>query len=233
MVTTLGDRMKQYENACKIRFTDRLPVIVRLDGKAFHTLTRGCDKPFDEDIIKIFNLISIHLLEVMQGAVFAYTQSDEISILLYPWKKLESQAWFDNEMTKINTISAANASAFGTQLWNDRYQSQNLVLFDSRSVILPESEVANYFIWRQKDWIRNSVQMLGRAHFSQKQMHSKSNEQVKMLLEQSGVMWEDLDLYLQRGRCVYNKPDGGAIIDREIPLFTGNREFIEKHLKFE
>jgi len=228
----LGDRMKRYENAYKIRFPDRLPVIVRLDGKAFHTLTNQCEKPFDEKLLKIFNVVTRYLVSEMQGAVFAYTQSDEISILLYPWKTNESQAWFDNEMTKINTISASLASAYATQLWSTFFKTDNHLLFDARSFVLPLDEVVNYFIWRQKDWIRNSVQMLGRAHFSHKQLDKKSNVQIKMMLEQKGVIWEQLDLYLQRGRCVYNEPDGGAKIDKEIPIFTEKREFIEKHLYF-
>ena len=229
----LGDRMKQYENAYKVRFTDRLPVIVRLDGKAFHTLTMGCKKPFDDRIIKIFNELTGYLVANIQGAVFAYAQSDEISILLYPWKTNESQAWFDNEMTKINTISASMASAYGTQLWERFLKKDSLVIFDARSFVLPEHEVVNYFIWRQKDWIRNSVQMLGRDNFSQSTMHGKSNEQVKMLLEQKGIVWDELPTYLRRGRCVYNVPAGGAKIDEEIPFFTENREFIEKHFKFD
>ena len=148
----LGDRMKLYENSFKVRFPDRLPVILRLDGKAFHTITKKCEKPFDMKVIEIFNLLSSYLVENIQGAVFAYTQSDEISILLYPWKKQESQAWFDNEMNKINSISAAMASAIGTQLWCDNFSISSLfpVLFDARSFVLPESEVVNYFIWRQK-----------------------------------------------------------------------------------
>jgi len=224
----LGDRMKRHENAFKIRFTDRLPVILRLDGKAFHSLTQSCEKPFDEKVIGIMDVIMLELIENIQGSVFAYTQSDEISIILYPWKKIESQAWFDNEMTKINTISAAIASAIGTKVWSLIFKFDALVLFDARSFILPADEVANYFIWRQKDWIRNSVQMLGRAHFSQKQLHGKSNDQIKMLLEQSGVSWEQLDLYLQRGRCVYRNADGNAVLDKEIPLFTEDREYIGK-----
>ena len=224
----LGDRMKLYEKSYKIRFTDRLPVILRLDGKAFHSLTRKCEKPFDEKVIKVMDLITVYLVSNIQGAVFSYTQSDEISILLYPWKNNESQAWFDNEMTKINTISAAMASAVGTQFWATAFGINTPVLFDARSFVLPEDEVTNYFIWRQKDWIRNSVQMLGRANFSQKQLHGKSNDQIKLLLEQIGTPWEHLDLYLQRGRCVYRDDEGNEVLDKKIPLFTDDREYIEK-----
>jgi tRNA(His) 5'-end guanylyltransferase len=229
MSASLGDRMKKYENVYKVRFTDRLPIIVRLDGKAFHTLTHQCEKPFDYKLTNIFNLITLDLFVQMQGSVFAYTQSDEISILLYPWKKLESQAWFDNEMNKINTISASIVSAFATQLWGVAFDTDNRLLFDARSFILPESEVVNYFIWRQKDWIRNSVQMLGRAHFSQKELHGKTNNDVKTMLEAIGVSWNDLPIYLRYGRAIYKNSEGEDIIDKEIPLFTENRSFIEKH----
>lgn len=229
MSDSLGDRMEKYENAYKVRFTDRLPIIVRLDGKAFHTLTHQCEKPFDYKLTKIFNLITLDLFGQMQGSVFAYTQSDEISILLYPWKKLESQAWFDNEMNKINTISASIVSAFATQLWGTAFDTDNRLLFDARSFVLPESEVVNYFIWRQKDWIRNSVQMLGRAHFSQKELHGKTNNDIKTMLDVIGVSWNDLPIYLRYGRAIYKNNEGEDIIDKEIPLFTENRSFIEKH----
>lgn len=229
----LGERMKRYENVYKMRFTDRMPVIVRLDGKAFHTLTQQCEKPFDERLIKIFNVVTQTLFDEMQGAVFAYTQSDEISVLLYPWKELESQAWFDNEVTKINTISASIASALATQLWGAVFGTDNNLIFDARSFVLPENEVVNYFIWRQKDWIRNSVQMLGRDNFSQKEMHSVSNEMVKEMLEQKGIIWDNLPVYLKRGRCVYSDSNGKTYLDKEIPIFTENRLFIENKFKFE
>ena len=227
----LGDRMKEYEISYKTTFTNRLPVIMRLDGKAFHTLTNDdrIEKPFDKNLVKILNITFGDLMEEIQGAVFGYTQSDEMSILLYPWKCVESQAWFGNEMNKINSVSAGIASALATQLWNVHFDDCNLVTFDCRSFVLPHSEVVNYFIWRQQDWIRNSVQMLGRQYFSQNELHGCTNDHIKTMLEVKGVLWNELPADLKYGRAFYKNDKGTQLRDDNIPIFTENREFILKH----
>jgi tRNA(His) 5'-end guanylyltransferase len=251
----LGKRMKEnYEQISKYKLTRRLPVIIRIDGKAFHTFTRGFKKPFDEIFIKSMQNTMKFLCENIQGAVFAYTQSDEISILLCDYKRLNSAAWFDNEVQKMCSISASMATLefnrkFLSLIYENRktddktYQEslhkafQKGAMFDSRCFTIPESEVANYFYWRQLDATRNSIEMVGHCNFSQKELHKKTCNQIQdMLHEQKGINWNDFPTHLKRGSCCYkiNKIIGENgrskwVIDEKIPIFVGiNREYIER-----
>jgi tRNA(His) 5'-end guanylyltransferase len=112
-------------------------------------------------------------------------------------------------------------------------------MFDARVYNLPKEEVTNYFLWRQQDASRNSIQMLGHYHFSQKEMHGKNNSQVQdMLMLQKGVNWNDLATWMKRGSCVIQDPTWSEMssgmrykIDDEIPIFTQYRNYIEQHLE--
>ena len=107
----LGMRMKtHYEEIPKIKLMRRTPVIIRIDGKAFHTFTRGFQKPFDEVLTKAMQETTKYLCENIQGCVFGYTQSDEISLVLVDYKKLNSSAWFDYEIQKMCSVAASMAT---------------------------------------------------------------------------------------------------------------------------
>ena len=259
---SLGDRMKEYyENCYKINLPRRIPLIIRLDGKAFHTLTRGCEKPFDKNIINLMDETAKYLCENIQGAQLAYLQSDEISILVHNYKRLESSAWFDNDLMKMCSVSASLATskfnhvkAFN-DIWNGECESSNMELFintnlndmklahfDSRAFVLPESEVCNYFIWRQKDWERNSIQMLAQSLYSHKELQNKKCSDLQEMCFQKGKNWNDLSIDLKRGRCIIRKSNlfnnDKAFrdlweVDNNIPIFTEDREYINKLLKVE
>lgn len=106
----LAKRMKGYESVSKTRLVSRMPVIIRIDGKAFHTFTRGFKKPFDEVLIKSIQDTMKYLCENIQGCVLGYHQSDEITLVLVDYKKLNSSSWFDNEVQKICSIAATMAT---------------------------------------------------------------------------------------------------------------------------
>lgn len=229
----LGTRMKGYEGTTQIRLLRRTPVILRLDGRAFHTWTR-CLKDMDDLTKSPFSgLMSDFmasttqtLIKGIQNAVFAYSQSDEISILLRDWDKHETEQWFDGNIQKITSISAAIAStAFSEHL--SSYYGAKSVQFDARVFNLPKEEVCNYFIWRQLDASRNSVQMLARHYFSHKELHQKNNSQIQdMLMLQKGVNWNDIRTWQKRGFCVGKN----LFVDREIPVFTQDRHYVETNL---
>ena len=108
---SLGTRMKTYyEEVPKFRLYRRTPVAIRIDGKAFHTFTRGFKKPFDEILIKSMQQTMLYLCENIQGCVLGYTQSDEITLILQDYKTLTTSAWFDYEIQKICSISASMAT---------------------------------------------------------------------------------------------------------------------------
>lgn len=232
--SSLGDRMKgNYESVFKHKLPLRMPVIIRLDGRAFHTLTKKSQKPFDPFFIELMQNTTHYLCDNIQGAELAYTQSDEISILLHNYKKLESQAWFDNEIQKIVSISAAIASSYFSVNYNSRkLVGDKYIQFDSRVFVLPENEVCNYFIWRQQDWLRNSVQMLAQSLFSSKELHKKNQIEMKIMCLNKKHNWDKLDTHLKRGSCCV-KFDGKWEIDNIIPIFTEDRDYIEKRLVVE
>ena len=271
----LGKRMKEnYEDIFKNKLMRRTPVIIRLDGKAFHTFTKGFNKPFDKVLSNTMADTMKFLCESIQGCIFGYCQSDEISLLLTDYKTFETEAWFDYEVQKVCSVSAAIATLAFNRLFSmyiDNYVGELLkakeysiederkyistlnnalnrgALFDSRCFNIPKEEVANYFYWRQLDAMRNSIQMVGQANFSHKELQNKScNDIQNMLLTQKDINWNNMPTYQKRGSaCVRYEdcveyPDGTHVlrnkwkIDKEIPIFKNEgREYIEKLIYFE
>lgn len=276
----LGNRMKEYyENIPKTKLMRRCPVILRIDGKAFHTFARNFQKPFDEILIISMQETMKYLCENIQGCVLGYTQSDEITLVLVDYKKFTSQAWFDYEVQKMCSIAASMATMKFNQVFKELsyIESENLeiicrknpyldrdcltkisnvhtksaekgAMFDCRCFNIPKEEVTNCIYWRQLDAIRNSIQMVGQANFSHKELQNKScNDIQDMLMTQKGINWNDLPIYQKRGSCCVrnkiiistdgvmetvqlrdtSKAENEWIIDTEIPNFKGeDRKYI-------
>lgn len=227
----LGDRMKKYEYVSRTYLTPRTPVIIRIDGKAFHTFTRGFQKPFDGVLVKTMQETMKFLCENIQGCVLGYTQSDEITLVLVDYKKINSCAWFDYNIQKCASVAASMATMafnkFFSKNVNDwiskntptfheawrNLEDEKLyhtylnafgkgAMFDARVFNIPKEEVTNCILWRQNDATRNSIEMVGHANFSQNQLHKKScNEIQDMLMLQKGINWNDFPTTLKRGSC--------------------------------
>lgn len=234
----LGKRMKEfYEQVPKYRLMRRTPVAIRIDGKAFHTFTRGFQKPFDEVLIKSMQETMKYLCENIQGCVLGYTQSDEITLILVDYKKLNSSAWFDYELQKMCSIAASMATmAFNKffknevdkfyynhcsredPLFEKHYQTYRDAqykgaMFDARAFNIPKEEVTNLLYWRQVDAARNSVQMAARAKFSHNECDNKNQSQLQeMLFQAYGINWNDYPTHMKRGSCciktLYLNEDG-------------------------
>ena len=228
----LGLRMKTfYEQIPKTRLMRRCPVAIRIDGKAFHTFTRGFQKPFDEVLIKSMQQTMKYLCENIQGCVLGYTQSVEITLILVDYKKLTSSAWFDYEVQKMCSIAASMTTmafnrafaknvgdycTYNYECMDNTHENYEHILslavdkgamFDARCFNIPKEEVTNLVYWRQLDASRNSIQMLGQANFSHSELQNKSfNDIQDMLMMQKGINWNDLPVYQKRGSCcVRNK----------------------------
>lgn len=270
---SLGDRMKTYESIPKTFLTRRVPVIIRLDGKAFHTFTRGMKKPFDNILIQTMQDTMKYLCENIQGCVLGYTQSDEITLVLTDYETITTDAWFGYNVQKMTSISASMATlAFNKffeencnifwdsyyEAWNHTeeetkynemlYSKLNKALFDSRVFSIPKEEVCNCLIWRQQDATRNSIQSVGQANFSQKQLHGKSCDMIQdMLFTEKGINWNDFPTDCKRGSCCYKRQVEKVVtipktneerlvnrsewfIDKDIPIFTQDRSYVEKWL---
>lgn len=226
----LGDRMKGYEHASRITLPRRMPVIIRVDGKAFHMLTRICRKPFDARLMAAMDAVAIGLCQEVQGAQVAYVQSDEVSVLVHNYKRLNTDAWFDNGLQKMVSVAASIAS---TQ-FNRTFDHMAGAHFDARAFVLPEAEVCNYFVWRQQDASRNSIQMLARSLYSHRECENKNTSDLQEMCFRRGANWNDLPTSQRRGRCAtpvfFDGVRSGWCVDSEIPIFTQDRAYIEHHL---
>ena len=252
---SLGDRMKTYENAYRINLPIRMPIVIRVDGKAFHSYTKGCKRPFDDKLTKVMDITAQKLCKEVQGCQMAYVQSDEISLLVTNYEDLDTQSWFDNNLQKMVSISAAIASSTFTfeswRIWMGGVmapvglESIKPAMFDARAFVLPKEEVCNYFLWRQQDATRNSVQMVARSLYSHKECTDKNNSQLQEMIFQKGQNWDKYPTSQKRGRCIVrqltnkpaiNKKTGEAIsairsewaVDNEIPIFSQDRYYVEK-----
>ena len=253
----LGTRMKTfYEQVPKFKLYRRTPVAIRIDGKAFHTFTRGFAKPFDEVLGNSMIKTMEYLCKNIQGCVFGYTQSDEITLLLIDYQTFETDAWFDYEIQKICSISASMASTafnkfFGDEVnnWIEKYAPTSFhdpwedskteklystyiaacnkgAMFDARCFNIPKEEVTNLVYWRQIDAARNSVQMAARAQFSHAQCDHKNVAQLQEMLFQEKGI--NWNDYPTRWKrgVAWTRETG---IDYEMPMLKGEgRQYVDK-----
>lgn len=226
-----------YESRSRVYLYRRMPVIIRLDGKAFHTFTGGFDKPFDGYMMRAMQETAKYLCENIQGCVLAYTQSDEISLLLIDYETLDSDAWFDYRLDKLVSVSASLATlqfnrVFAELVRDDKKYAKALAvgaLFDARAFNLPKEEVTNYFYSRQADATRNSIQMVAQKYFSHAELMGKDTNMLQdMLLTQKDVNWNDFSIPEKRGTCCI-RTENGWIIDEKMPILKeSGRDYIEQ-----
>jgi len=245
---SLGDRMKFfYEDAYRLHLPRRMPVIVRYDGKSFHSYTKSCKKPIDKDLVDCMNETAIYVCKNVQGCKLGYVQSDEVSLLITNYDKLETDCYFDNNIQKIVSVISAMASSHFTSISSKIFGQIKLAQFDARAFVIPKEEVNNYFIFRQVDATRNSVQMLARTLYSHKQLDNKANSELQDLCMKKGVNWNDCPTSQKRGRCIIktktlkegkNHLTGEStyfersewVVDNEIPIFSKDTSYINKYL---
>jgi tRNA(His) guanylyltransferase len=247
MKDSLGDRMKgNYEERYKLSLMRRAYTIIRIDGKAFHTYTKGFKKPFDDGLMEDMDTTAVYLCKKIMGAKLAFVQSDEISILLTDFDELTTQAWFDNEIQKLCSVSASMTTAcFNRQRYcrhlvemNDLLSGDILVPlkdaeFDSRVFQLPtKSEVSNYFVWRQQDTVRNSISSVAQSLYSPKELHGKSSNDMQEMIFQKGINWNEYAPRYKRGRVIrkeypsIEKTGRGTWLVDDPPIFTQDREYL-------
>jgi tRNA(His) 5'-end guanylyltransferase len=226
MKDDLGTRKENYENRTRYLLPRRTYTIIRLDGKAFHTFTKDMERPYDENFMDITNLTAKFLCKEIQGAKFAYVQSDEISILLTDFEKDTTDAWFDSNIQKMVSVAASIATAKFNQLRlkraiHDRLydcefdgnmerqeiidfiDTTKLAEFDARVFTIPDpTEVENYFIWRQKDAVRNSISMAAQSLYSHKELNGKSQSDQQEMIHEKGRNWNNMPFGFKRGRLI-------------------------------
>lgn len=228
-----GDRMKGYEEASNFGLPKRLPIILRLDGRAFHTLTRvgKYQKPFDTGLHATMVDITKHLCDQIVNARFGYTQSDEISILLYP-KYTTSGYWFDNRVQKMTSVAASTAASIFA-LARPELRGNIIPTFDARVFVLPPMEVHNYFWWRQADAIRNSISGLAQAHFTHKQLHGVNSLRMLEMLKEKGIDWESCSTFQRWGTGVQRIEEDGRSGWRacEIPKWITAKDYFNSVLQ--
>jgi tRNA(His) 5'-end guanylyltransferase len=232
MKDALGDRMKEfYEDRTRIKLPRRTFTIIRIDGKAFHTYTKGLERPFDEGLIEDMNATTAYLCKNIQGAKFGYVQSDEISLVLTDFDDLGTHAWFDNNLQKMVSVAASMATAEFNKLRLTRYMKNSMIFlesediekfkmaeFDARAFQIPFiDEVENYFIWRQQDAVRNSISSVAQSLYSPKQLHGVKTDQMQEMIFQKGINWNDYD---------FRKKRGAVIAKVEVPVLVKTKEFV-------
>ena len=258
---SLGDRMKEYENCYRFYLPKNSAIIVRLDGRAFHTFTKGFERPYDKLFAQCMWETARKLCKNISGCKFGYTQSDEITLVLTDYEDIKTEPWFGNNLQKIVSISASMATlffneefrksagyealqTFGTdgETAHTKALTSRMALFDSRAFLVPREEVFNVFYWRQLDCVRNSIQLLGQAHFSYKQLQGKDQNDIQeMLFQEKGINWSKEPEWFKNGVALFKVPvevthndvtvmRNKWCVDLNTPMFTKDRNYIERHI---
>lgn len=256
--TSFDTRMKLYEQPTRIYLPPRTYTIIRIDGKAFHTFTKKLERPVSQPLVNALNAAAIALCGEMMGARLAYLQSDEVSFLLTDFERETSEPWFSGNVQKMASVSASIFTAHFNAAFNDLnlpedfrlgdYLPRSMAFFDSRVYTIPSlNEVINYFIWRQQDASRNSLNMLASCHYSHKELMGKGSSDKHEMLYVKGVNWNDQPIPFKRGRTIIKMERSRDItwthkktnevkeetiqetywgVDNEIPVFTQDRWYL-------
>lgn len=211
---SLGDRIKKYEAVFNTCTVSRMPLIIRVDGRAFHTFTKGCSKPFDGQLIQAMIDSAIYVAEDMSGFKAAYVQSDECTFCLTDYDGLNTQGWFNYELSKVVSISASLMTAAFNHFY--KHNKNILPVFDSRAFTVPKEEVPNVLLWRAKDWERNSLQMFCRAYFSHKQLQGKKKAEMHEMLHSIGKNWSTDLAEVEKNGTFLVKTESGIEIKHDV-----------------
>ena len=223
MKDALGDRMKDYEVRTKTKLPRRTNTIIRLDGKAFHTFTKGFDRPYDTKLMDAMDYTTKMLCAEIQGCKLGYVQSDEISLLLTDFDKISTDAYFDGNVQKIVSVTASMATAFFNRYMIENRITDKLAFFDSRVFSIAQRvEVENYFIWRQEDCVRNSISMTAQSLYSHKELNGVNTSKAQDMCMLKGVNWNDQPDGFKRGRMITKETYFEDVIlpnsDDDIPV---------------
>jgi len=240
--------MKKYENAYRHYLPERMPLIIRIDGSHFHTYTKNLNKPFDKDLANAFWETCKYLLENISGAKLAYHQSDEISLLITNYDKLETQSWFDNNIQKMVSLSASLATAKFNEEMRKTHPEKELALFDARVYVLPKEEVNNYFLWRERDAMKNSISMVAQQHFTPSQLKGLNGKEMnEKLWVKKCIDYDLLPTWQRQGVVVkkdfYTKVNSENVhpksktvarkrweVDFNIPVFSEDPDYINQYV---
>ena len=241
MKDPLGDRMKDfYEDRTRYKLARRTNTIIRIDGKAFHTYTKGLQRPFDQGLMEDMNKTAEYLCQNIQGAKFGYVQSDEISILITDYDDIDTHAWFDANLQKMASIAASLATAEFNRLRLIRKMNTTVAtagsileqfkhaMFDARVFQIPyQEEVINYFLWRQQDATRNSISSVAQSLYSAKELHGKKTSDMQEMIFQKGINWNDFTTREKRGSIIRRVEHVYA--RRDEPIMDGKTRVIEAY----
>ena len=197
MVDKLGDRMKLYEQMeAGRKLKPGLPICIRVDGRAFHTFTRGMKRPYDKEMSEAMIYTMKNLVEETDACI-GYVQSDEISLVLSDMKA----PLFDGKIAKLNSVIASMATAyFNEYIHNTSYSEKPLAFFDCRCWNVPNRiEAVNNILWREFDATKNSISMAARSVYSDKQLLGKNSSEKQDMLMEKGINWNDYPVFFKRG----------------------------------
>jgi tRNA(His) guanylyltransferase len=223
MTDDLGDRMKGYEVLeSGRRLQPIIPIVARIDGRAFHTFTHGLERPFDPRLA----MLMLEVTRRLVGATCAnigYTQSDEISLLFHQ-NDPKSQVFFDRKVLKMTSILASMATLYfnrEVKKYLGYTYADKEPMFDARVWNIPStSEVINYFIWREQDAVRNSIQAAAHHYYSATELHGKSSIQMLEMLSLKGVSFDKYPALFKRGMWVQRKKvlrSFDPVLDKDLP----------------
>ena len=224
----LSDRVKRYESVFDQRAVIRTPLMIRVDGKSFSTLTRKCNKPFDDDLASAMVKSAVDVAKNLTGFKAAYVQSDEVTFCITDYDTINTQGYFDYRINKIVSVTASYMTAY----FNWYSTLNNFAMFDCRAFSVPISDVSNVFLWRAKDWFRNSIQMYARSFFSNKELLGKNHGDIHEMLYSIGKNWsEDLTPRQKNGTFILNNKGVYVITSIIEPYYDDISSIIQPLIK--
>lgn len=251
-IDALGARMKDHEHRTRYFIPKRTYTVIRLDGKAFHTFTRGCVKPFDRMLMTAMQEATLELCKDIQNVKMGYTQSDEITLILTDFDTRDTCQWFDGNLQKISSVSASIVTAAFNKAWQRLslaaymedfkdavvdhaglfYAIEQFIAelptakFDSRVYTVSEYwEAYNSVLWRQQDASKNSIQMVAQRLYSHAELQGKNTGVLQEMIFQKGQNWNDFPTDCKRGAFVVRSPEGGWMIDQNAPILSQDKDY--------
>lgn len=213
-----ADKMRDMQQSSDFRLPENSYIILQLDGKAFHTWTRGLKVPFDSRFVDGMNEVALKVASTVSNIRFGYVQSDEINLVMTDLGSERTQPYHANRVQKIVSTSAGLASAVMSRLFPDK----DFAVFDARMFVAPTVEdVTDWFNWRQTDAIKNSVRAVGYARFSHKDLMGKNTQEVREMLAELGDPWEAYSDGEKFGRMIVREEE------------VRNRTFVNKRTGLE